>query len=48
MYFVLWHAGGTAFLVCKVPGVDRVGVNWVSNNGQLMTNQNLMKFFWQK
>ena len=21
--------GGTAFLVCKVPGVDRVGVNWV-------------------
>lgn len=22
--------GGTAFLVCKVPGVDRVGVNWVS------------------
>ncbi|CAO1320323.1 unnamed protein product [Diamesa hyperborea] len=20
--------GGTAFLVCKVPGVDRVGVNW--------------------
>jgi hypothetical protein len=22
--------GGTAFLVCKVPGVDRIGVNWVS------------------
>ncbi|XP_065368315.1 hemicentin-1 isoform X2 [Calliphora vicina] len=22
--------GGTAFLVCKVSGVDRVGVNWVS------------------
>lgn len=21
--------GGTAFLVCKVAGVDRVGVNWV-------------------
>lgn len=21
--------GGTAFLVCKVSGVDRVGVNWV-------------------
>lgn len=21
--------GGTGFLVCKVAGVDRVGVNWV-------------------
>lgn len=21
--------GGTAFLMCKVAGVDRVGVNWV-------------------